>query len=152
VTDGCIGTYIDPHVKGAKVHDNHFSKTNPICANIAFPQFGIIVDGASNSDIRNNVIEGQSNGGTASDLGALRDGVVNFAMPSNSPAGGLFLFDRAEPDAAISSDNVVKNNVFSGNDVDILVYSNGTHNKFEDNSCSKSDPDGLCKKHGQDNH
>lgn len=149
VSDSCVGTYVDPHIKGTQIHGNHFGKTSPICAQLGLPQFGIIIDGASNNEVRNNFIEGQSNGGTDLSLSQLRDGVTSFQM-NGGLAGGLFIFDdecarcTSNPTPAISSYNVVRSNVFKGNDLDIAVYSNGTRNEFKKNICSTSNPKGLC--------
>ncbi|ORY18255.1 pectin lyase fold/virulence factor [Clohesyomyces aquaticus] len=158
-TNNCIGAFIDPYIKGTRLRNNHFGPTNPIClqpfgpgVQFQFPQFGILVDGASDSEIRDNIIEGQKIGGTVPvDLKDYRDQVVSFNMKPGAAAGGLFLYqDDAKTPPAIAAGNVVKNNKFVGNDVDIVVYSTGAGNKVKGNECKTSSPGDLCGKGGQE--
>ena len=114
VSNCCIGAFIDPGIKGAKIRHNHISATNPACAtdNGAFGVWGIIVDGAIGTEVRHNRVEGQTANGRPDRIGA---GIFVFDDPTTQPI-------------SIASDNVVKGNTLLNNDVDLLICSNGTGN------------------------
>jgi len=125
VRDSCFGAFVDPGVDGAKILDNHIAGTNPACATSDSPvAFGIFLDGAINTLVRHNRIEGQG-------------GLPNGA--------GVLVFDQVtEQGTAVASGNVVTRNVLRNNDLDLAALSVGTGNVFSGNSCTTSDPAGLC--------
>jgi len=125
VRDSCIGADVDPGVAGAKILDNRIAGTNPGCATPDTPYiFGIFLDGAINTLVRHNRIEGQ----TAGD-------------PPDGYAAGVLVYDEG---TAVASGNVVTQNVLRNNDLDLAAPTVGTGNVFSGNSCTTSDPPGLC--------
>ena len=130
VINNCIGAFVDPFIDGAKVRNNHISATNPLCAQgNEFGAFGIIVDGAINTDVRHNRIEGQTLGNPS---------------PPYSTAGIAVVDDPTTTPVAVASGNTVTQNILRDNYLDLLVATQGTNNDVSRNSCSSSDPDGLC--------
>jgi hypothetical protein len=125
ITDTCGGVFVDPGTLGAHIISNHISSPNPICA--TFPDAtlsGIVLAGASGTEIKGNTIEGMTGGGVPNVLaGAI--GIID------DPATG-----------ATSSDNTVTGNVLRNNDIDIYVQTNGTGNIIEGNQCTT--PAELC--------
>ena len=121
VSDCCVDAFIDPGVKGATVQQNRFSAFSPKC-NATLGGGGIIIDGAIDSDVRYNLIEGQLAGGNA--------------------AGVLVLDDFTTDPVSIAQGNVVDYNTLTDNDFDIFDNSTGAGNVFVDNSCST--PKELC--------
>jgi len=122
VRDSCFGAFVDPGVDGAKILDNHIAGTNPGCATSDTPvAFGIFLDGAINTLVRHNRIEGQT-----------IDGPYK---------AGVLVFDQG---TAVASGNVVTQNVLRNNDLDLAALSVGTGNVFSGNSCTTSEPPGLC--------
>ncbi|RFU26109.1 hypothetical protein B7463_g10233, partial [Scytalidium lignicola] len=137
VNDNCIGIFVDPSINGAKVHHNHISSTNPRCrqlpSDINFGTFGIILDGAVNSDVRANLIEGQTKDGLAVGLAIVDD-------PCSPPE--ISLSCSLLRTKAVASGNVVIQNTLRNNDLDLLVNTNGTGNVIANNKCST--PKELC--------
>lgn len=133
VTNSCMGAFIDPNIKGAKVTSNHISASNPDCATSGFFYFGsygIVTTGGVNSDISNNHIEKIKVSGPPS---------------QNTPTAGIAVYDQTfSTPAVIASGNVVKGNILSSNDVDIILASTGTGNVFIQNDCTTSFPLGFC--------
>lgn len=115
VSNGCVGAFVDPGVKGAKLSENHFNGTDPTCP----PQYanGIVLSGAVKTDVRHNTIKNQRDAGVA---------VVD------------------DPSGAVSSGNVVTQNTLSHNGVDLFLNTTSTTNVFSHNKCSTSVPAGLC--------
>ncbi|TKA68074.1 hypothetical protein B0A55_10957 [Friedmanniomyces simplex] len=73
VHGNCIGTFVDPRTRGARIKNNHVGPTNAICnaiPDIIQPDFmhGIVVDGATDTLVQGNVIEGQRSNGTATGI------------------------------------------------------------------------------------
>jgi nitrous oxidase accessory protein NosD len=130
VSDCCIGAFVDPGIDGAKLRHNHIGATNPSCKTQPgfFGAYGIIIDGAVNTDIRHNRITNQTDSGVADIFSA---GLAIFDEPAVTPV-------------AIASGNVVKQNTLLNNDLDLLVFTSGTSNVITRNKCSSSSPDGLC--------
>ncbi|KAK5698073.1 hypothetical protein LTR97_007033 [Elasticomyces elasticus] len=137
VHGNCIGAFVDPRTDGAKIRNNHIGPTNEICRNIPIPSDvirGIVVDGATNTLVRENVVEGQHSNGSATGIQVVDD-------PCNQ--GGLACsLDITAP--AIASRNLVVGNVLRGNDVDLGLASIGSGNVFRKNECRSSSPEGLC--------
>lgn len=130
VSNSCIGAFVDPFVDGARVRGNHISATNPLCAEgNEFGAFGIIIDGAINTDVRHNRIEGQTLGNPS---------------PPYSTAGIAVVDDPTTTPVAVASGNTVTQNILRDNYLDLLVATTGTANLISGNRCSSSDPDGLC--------
>ncbi|KAK3638698.1 hypothetical protein LTR56_006705 [Elasticomyces elasticus] len=137
VHENCIGVFVDPRTDGAKIRNNHIGPTNEICRSIPIPSDvirGIVVDGATNTLVRENIVEGQHSNGSATGIQVIDD-------PCNQ--GGLACsLDTTKP--AIASGNLVVGNVLGGNDVDLGLASIGSGNTFRRNECRSSNPEGLC--------
>jgi nitrous oxidase accessory protein NosD len=63
VSDSCFGAFVDPGIDDAKIRHNHISATNPGCPTDSAN--GITPDGAVNTEVRHNLIEGQRDAGMA---------------------------------------------------------------------------------------
>jgi hypothetical protein len=63
VGDGYFGAFVDPGVDDAKIRHNHIGATNPGCSTDSAT--GITPDGAVNTEVRHNLIEGQRDAGMA---------------------------------------------------------------------------------------
>ncbi|KAJ9638251.1 hypothetical protein H2199_006938 [Coniosporium tulheliwenetii] len=128
VSDSCIGVFVDPKITGAKIRHNHISATDPRCATESFfGVYGIFIYGAVNTEVRHNIIEGQTDGG----------------LPDQF-AAGLAVVDgqTLEGAVAVASGNVVTKNTLRNNDLDLLVETEGTGNVIARNKCST--PEELC--------
>jgi nitrous oxidase accessory protein NosD len=113
VSASCIGVFVDPFIAGAKIDGNHIGATNPLCATgSAFGAFGIILDGAVNTEVHHNRIEGQTLGAPPNDLAV---GIAVVDDPTTTPV-------------AVASGNVVTGNKLSNNDHDLFVATVGTGN------------------------
>ncbi|KAK5723112.1 hypothetical protein LTR17_013982 [Elasticomyces elasticus] len=124
VHDNCIGAFVDPRTDGAKIKNNHIGPTNKICRSIPIPGDvirGIVVDGATKTLVRENIVEGQHSNGSATGIQIVDD-------PCN--LGGLACgLDNTTP--AIASGNLVVGNVLRGNDVDLGLASVGRGGEAE---------------------
>jgi hypothetical protein len=130
VSNCCVGAFVDPGINGAKMRRNHISAANPSCptnSNV-FGVFGIIIAGAVNTKVQHNLIEGQREIGRPDRIAA-GIAVVDFTQATS---------------IAIASGNMVMQNTLRNNDVDLLVFTNGTGNVIAQNKCTTSIPDGLC--------
>jgi nitrous oxidase accessory protein NosD len=135
VSNNCIGVYVDPGIDSAKVHDNNISATNPSCTTDGgLGTYGIIIGGAVNTNVQDNLIKGQSNGGLALGVAIVDDPCTELSLTCIYRNGT----------AALASGNVVIQNTLLNNDLDILVDTNGTGNVITNNKCSTSKPEGLC--------
>ena len=121
VSDCCVDAFIDPGVKDVTVQQNRFSAYSPKC-NVTLGGGGIIIDGAIDSDVRYNLIEGQLAGGNA--------------------AGVIVLDDFTTDPVSVAQGNVVDYNTLKDNDFDIFNNSTGSGNVFVNNACST--PAELC--------
>lgn len=131
VSKTCNGAFIDPNIADAKVHDNHFYDSNVVCNNATINPvgvYGVIAAGSVGANIKNNHIEGISSGGLQAPFAA---GIAVVDDPTKTPP-------------VLARDTKVKGNVLGGNDVDILLFSNGTGNVVQGNTCGVSVPPGLC--------
>ncbi len=76
--------------------------------------------------------------------------VVGNVITNNIPSGdvqfsgGVVVIASMDPGADPPANNVVKGNVITGNQPDILTDGSGTGNVFFANACATSVPDGLC--------
>ncbi|OAG11217.1 pectin lyase-like protein, partial [Paraphaeosphaeria sporulosa] len=111
VHDSCVGAFVDPGIMGAKVVRNHITSLNQACTfGLAS---GIMVNGAHNTLVKENYVEGQKLDGKGAGI------VVVDDVPSGSVASG----------------NVVVMNVLRDNDVDIFFKTTGNGNVFLKNTC-----------------
>jgi hypothetical protein len=126
VNNTCFGIYVDPGVDGAKVTHNHVSSANPLCQPF-FSGFagGILISGATNSEVRHNAVSGITDFGNV-----------------NLTASGIAVVDSPDP-KAVASGNQVTHNTVLGNDVDLLVVATGK-NEVAHNKCASSIPVGVC--------
>jgi len=125
VSNTCYGAFVDPGVDGAQLVNNHIRNGNPVC--LTFPEGainGILLDGASRTNVEGNLIEGMRASGSP-----------------NATGVGVVVVDDAAT-GAIASGNAVIDNVFQNNDFDIYVQTNGTGNVIQGNQCSL--PVELC--------
>jgi parallel beta-helix repeat protein len=127
ISDSCIGVFVDPGIDGAKIRQNHISATNPRCTkDFPYGAYGIILDGAVNSEVRYNLIEGQTDDG----------------LPNQVAAGLAIVDDQTTHPVAVASGNVVTQNILFNNDLGLLVNTTGTGNVITHNNCST--PKELC--------
>jgi nitrous oxidase accessory protein NosD len=124
VSNTCFGIFVDPGVDGAKVLHNHVGTSNPLCQAF-FGGFsgGILIDGATNAEVRHNDVSGISDYGNV-----------------NQTAYGIGVVD--EP-GLVASGNQITHNTVTGNDVDLLVVATGS-NEVAHNKCGTSIPEGVC--------
>ena len=121
VSNCCLGAYVDPGVVGVKLRHNHVSALNPTC-NKTVGGAGVFLSGSVNTDVRYNVIEGQSLGGNAAGFGITDDYTTH--------------------PVSVASGNVVVFNTLRDNDLDLFVNTTGTGNVYAHNNCST--PKALC--------
>lgn len=128
VRNSCVGAFIDPGIKGAKIRHNHISDAGAICATPAgfIGVYGIIITGSVETQVRHNLIEGMTNEGRAA-------GIALFDDPPPSP----------HP-TRLATGNVITQNTLLKNDLDLLVFTKGTGNVIKQNQCMTSQPPGLC--------
>jgi parallel beta-helix repeat protein len=116
----CVGAFVDPGITGAKLHDNTFSNTNPICPSSFVG--GVLISGGINTVVRNNTFSGIKNAGLADAVRIVDD----------------------DTKGVVASGNDVEKNTFSNNDLDIYEQTNGTGNVVKKNACTSSFPASLC--------
>ncbi|KAL2437003.1 hypothetical protein ABEF95_015911 [Exophiala dermatitidis] len=123
----CIGAFVDPNISGADVSGNHISNANSACTTIAEVGIsGVIIDGAVDTTVRHNLIEGLTAGG----------------QPNKTAVGVVIIDEPTTDPVAVASGNIVSENVLRNNDLDIYVQTIGTGNVIENNECSS--PSELC--------
>jgi parallel beta-helix repeat protein len=119
------GPVVDWTVKGNQVRDNTRacpeSEEGPPASGV-----GIALAGASHSTVMDNVLVGNRPAG-----------------PSIA-SGGVVVFDTTGLGGGEPVGNLVKGNLFSGNEPDLFYDGSGSGNRFIANSCQTSIPDGLC--------
>lgn len=125
VENCCIGAFVDPFINDAQIQRNHIGASNPACPPESV--FGILLSGAVNTDVQQNIIEGQTN-------------QTNGGLT----AGLAILDDQSTGTLAIASGNKVVSNIFRDNTLDLFVSTKGTGNVIEHNICST--PKELCAK------
>jgi len=127
VVNSCIGAFVDPNIDGAKIRNNHISNANTTCALVGDGTIdGVLIYGASNTLVEQNVIETLSAGGVPGKYG-IGITIADFTTGSS---------------VTLASDNHVAGNTLRNNDLDIFISSNGTGNVVEGNQCST--PAELC--------
>jgi parallel beta-helix repeat protein len=112
----CVGAYVDPGIKGAKLHNNTFSNSVPACAGFSA---GIIIAGGINTVVKDNTFSGIEN------------------------AGALQLMDD-DASGTVASGNLIEKNTFTDNDLDISDTATGKGNVIKKNACVSSVPTTLC--------
>ncbi|KAH6884597.1 pectin lyase fold/virulence factor [Thelonectria olida] len=133
VSNSCYGAFVDPGVKGPKVIHNYIGPSNPNCGKIGVT--GILLDGSINTEVRDNVIEEQKNGGFGAGVAVIDD---------ECKAENDSLSCRLLGHKAIAKDNAILRNTFRKNDYDIFVNTTGTGNVVSCNECTL--PSKYCKK------
>jgi hypothetical protein len=130
ITNTCIGAYVDPGVKGAQLKGNSVSTTSPMCnfADNPIGVAGIFVSGAIGTTVTRNVVQG----------------ITAYGGKFPLDVGIGVADDDTQTPVAVASNNVVKGNTLKHNDLDLLLYSNGTGNVFAGNQCATSFPAGFC--------
>jgi len=112
----CVGAYIDPGVDAAQVTYNHIvGSTNPDCLT-QFLAAGIVLDGASNAEVRHNDISGVTNN--------------NVTVPYSPPAVWFANFGGKDNLA-----NTVDYNTMTNNNYNVLISSNSGNNEIKHNVC-----------------
>lgn len=125
VSRACFGAFVDPGVMGAQLLNNYIGPPNPVCASSPGGGVdGILIAGASGTSVKGNTIEGQlAHGG------------------SNGDGNGVAIIDDPSTES-IGNDNTITGNILRNNDLDILIYTNGTGNVADGNQCTT--PAELC--------
>jgi len=119
VSNICIGAFVDPGIDGASLTHNHIDGTNPICVSAGLGSIGIVVDGATNTNIQHNHVSGISDGN----------------IPDNAGAG-ILIFDDPSANA---TENTIVFNTLQNNDVDLEIFAAGPNN-IAHNICSQPGP------------
>ncbi|KAF4959121.1 hypothetical protein FSARC_10834 [Fusarium sarcochroum] len=137
--DNCIGIFVDPGVKGAKIAHNEISKAPAVCPIAS----GITLGSAIATLVRDNKITGQrlpNKSGTGIKI------YDDDCKPT--PESGLSLRCIVLGHAVKATDNVVIRNILSDNDNDIVVESKGKGNVVKCNTCENPAnlKAGQCKK------
>jgi hypothetical protein len=117
----CVGAYVDPRVRGAKVQHNRVSALNPLCDSQGGGA-GVFLDGSLEAEVRWNLIEGMVAGGMG--------------------VGVIIVDDETVVPVAVAGGNVVEYNVLKGNDFDVFVNTTGVGNVVMLNDCDT--PGGVC--------
>jgi nitrous oxidase accessory protein NosD len=140
LNSNCIGIFVDPGVKGAKIAHNYIGPSAPACGNIGA---GIIIGSGIGTLVSDNTIQGQ--------------------RAADKSGAGIRIYDDkcvATPEMPISlscitlgravkaRDNIVIRNKLSNNDNDIDNQSKGTGNVIKCNTCTNEAniKAGQCKK------
>lgn len=118
ITGCCTGVYVDAGMEGIKVLDNTIQGTDTRCVGWPFIG-GIYLDGPKGTHVEGNTITGKR---------------------ANNQAFGVAIVDSS----TVATNNQVKKNTFSDNDVDIVLLSTGRGNQIKNNECTSSNPPGLC--------
>jgi parallel beta-helix repeat protein len=124
VTNCCYGIHVNPSVDRAKILHNHIGSSNALCNPIFNGNAtGILIDGATNTDVKHNQVTGTDDGGYPDSIAA---GIAIIDSPSQVAKG-----------------NEVTHNTLSNNEQDLLVVSAGK-NEVAHNTCTT--PSNLCSK------
>lgn len=130
ISNTCFGAYVDPGVKGVRLSGNHISTSSPQCNSKDNPlgMAGIMVSGSVNAQVNGNTIES----------------ITAYGGTFPVDVGIAVVDDDTQTPPAVASGNVVRGNVLKNNDLDLLLFSNGTGNVLSGNQCTSSFPEGLC--------
>ncbi|KAB5546838.1 pectin lyase fold/virulence factor [Coniochaeta sp. 2T2.1] len=130
VSNCCFGVFVEPFIDGAKVTHNHITKSNPLCQTEFFGfTGGILIEGATNSEVRHNDVSGMSDYGNP--------------VPEQI-AVGIAIIDDTDGTGAVAKGNQVTHNTLYDNEQDILVATTGPGNEVAHNKCNT--PAELCGK------
>ena len=127
VHDVCVGGFVDPGIKGARIHDNSFSNTIVGCPGFPAPppsgyySSGITISGGIDTEVKNNKFSGLEN---------------------NGQSMALVLVD--DPSGVLASGNEIEDNTFTNNDLDIYDTATGQGNEITKNTCILSTPATIC--------
>ncbi|KAF4338941.1 hypothetical protein FBEOM_7117 [Fusarium beomiforme] len=138
--DNCIGIFVDPGVKHAKIAHNYIGPTPPPCGKTSA---GIILASGIGTLVRDNTIEGQR-GTDSSGFGILIYDDPCVATPEQPLS--LACITLGKPVKA--SNNIVIRNTLKNNDNDIKNLSKGPGNIIKCNTCENpaNIQAGQCKK------
>ncbi|KAF7557792.1 hypothetical protein G7Z17_g428 [Cylindrodendrum hubeiense] len=128
VTASCFGIFVDPGVDGAKIRHNHIGAAPFFCSPYTT---GILLDGAVNTKVLDNVVEGQLADGPGRGIAIVDD-------PCTFQPLGLACITLGH--AATASGNVVLRNTLRDNDLDISLESTGKKNVVACNDIKKPVP------------
>jgi nitrous oxidase accessory protein NosD len=139
--DNCIGIVVDPGVKDAKIVHNYVGPTPPACGKTSY---GIILDSAVGTLVRDNTIEGQRGTGS-SGVGILIYDDTCIATPEQPLSLACITLGGKAPKA---NHNIVIRNTLKNNDNDILSLGKGAGNVIKCNTCENpaNIQAGQCKK------
>lgn len=119
ITNVCVGINVDPGFDATRLTHNQIGPSNTRCyADFGGFATGILLAAATNSEVRHNKVDGQSDGGS-----------------EYFPAAGISLFD--------ATGSQVTHNTLTNNEQDLYVLSEGP-NEIAHNKCAT--PEDLCKK------
>ncbi|KAK6345893.1 hypothetical protein TWF730_010236 [Orbilia blumenaviensis] len=123
VHDVCVGAFVDPGIKGARVEYNIFSNTPAGCPTT--PQFssGVTISGAKRTLVKGNRI-------------------LNIRNSAGKGTGVVIMDDADTKDVA--EGNLVEGNWFVGDDQDVLVTATGKGNVVRRNRCQAPSSAGGC--------
>jgi parallel beta-helix repeat protein len=135
--DNCVGILVlatGPEADDWTVKDNVVRDNTKVCAasDEAPPLAGIGILLVSASHIR--VVENRVTGNRTSANTFVEGGIVVVTPPDL-------------PTAANPHDNLIKDNKLRNNDPDLFWDGTGARNRFVDNDCRTSIPNGLCSRH-----
>ncbi|KAF5979305.1 hypothetical protein FCOIX_5361 [Fusarium coicis] len=143
--DNCIGIFVDPGVKDAKIVHNYVGPTPAACGKTSS---GIILGSAVGTLVRDNTIEGQrgsGTGGAGAGVGILIYDDACVATTEQPISLSCITLGGKAPKA---NHNIVVRNTLKNNDNDILNLSKGAGNVIKCNTCENSAniQAGQCKK------
>jgi Right handed beta helix region len=129
---GLINTGEAGGVRGWTVRDNEVRKNNKFCPGEGggppTSGTGIVLLGAKKNSIDGNTVVGN-----------------RPSQPTAPFAGGIVLFSSKQLGGTVSAENVIKRNDAHQNlPADIRWDGKGKGNKFRQNNCDTSEPNGLC--------
>ncbi|KAF5685145.1 hypothetical protein FCIRC_3583 [Fusarium circinatum] len=143
--DNCIGIFVDPGVKDAKIVHNYVGPTPAACGKTSS---GIILGSAVGTLVRDNTIEGQrgsGTGGTGAGVGILIYDDACVATADQPVSLSCITLGGKAPKANL---NIIIRNNLKNNDNDILNLGKGAGNVIKCNTCENpaNIQAGQCKK------
>jgi nitrous oxidase accessory protein NosD len=143
--DNCIGIFVDPGVKDAKIVHNYVGPTPAACGKTSS---GIILGSAVGTLVRDNTIEGQRGSGTGGAGAGVGILIYDDACVATSEQPISLSCITLGGKAPKANHNIVIQNTLKNNDNDILNLSKGAGNVIKCNTCENSVniQAGQCKK------
>jgi hypothetical protein len=135
VSNCCAAAFADPGVKGARIIGNNLHNSFQQCGD--FGAFGIVIDGAIESEVRQNTIKE-----IRSDKFSAGISVVDDLCTGDFIGLACTILKRR----ANSENNYVTQNYLHKNTLDIFVKTEGAGNVIKKNKCSTVDPLSLKAK------